>query len=142
MKSGLLLKIAAILIFIHLLGHSAGHMGWKHPKDPKMQEVVNTMLDYKAPFMGASRSMGDYFHGYSLTLFFVFGMSICILWLLAGFAEEQPLIAKKIGYPLGIAYLGIGIIEAVYFFPFAAGISLLAGLMIIIALMRLPAISK
>ncbi len=142
MKPKLLLKIAAILIFIHLLGHSAGHMSWKHPKDPKMQVVVNTMLDYKAPFMGASRSMGDYFHGYSLTLFFVFGMSICMLWLIAGFVNEQPLIAKKIGYPLGIAYLGIGIIEAVYFFPLAAGISLLAGLIVVVALLRLPSISK
>ena len=142
MKVKLLLRAAAFLIFIHLLGHAAGHMGWKHPKDQKMQEVVNTMLDYHAKFMGASQSMGDYFNGYSLSLFLVFGLSIWVLWWVAGLTSIQPKIVKGILLPFALLYLGLGVIEWVYFFPFAAILSMTAGICILVALLSLPAEKK
>jgi hypothetical protein len=135
MKAKILLRIAAGLVLIHLLGHSVGHMGWDKPKDPKMQEVVNAMKTYKADFMGASKSMGDYYNGYSLVLFFVYGMSICIILFSSGFINEQTVIAKKILYPVGITYSCFGIIEFLYFFPFAASMSLGAGLLILFSLL-------
>jgi hypothetical protein len=137
MKAKLLLRIAAGLILIHLLGHSMGHSSWDKPTDPKMQEVVNAMLGYKTEFMGASKSMGDYYNGYSLILFFVYGMSICILWFSSAFISHQKDIAKKILYPVGLAYVAFGIVEFLYFFPFAASISMGAGVLILFTLFTL-----
>jgi hypothetical protein len=137
MKAKLLLRIAAGLILIHLLGHGMGHRTWDKPTDPNMQEVVNAMLSYKTEFMGATKSMGDYYNGYSLILFFVYGMSICIVWLSSGFISHQRDIAKKILYPVGLTYVAFGIIEFLYFFPFAATISLGAGLLILFTLFTL-----
>ncbi|HTF80277.1 MAG TPA: hypothetical protein VL947_01075, partial [Cytophagales bacterium] len=93
MNSKLLLRIAAGSIFVHLLGHTMGHLTWKTPEDNQIKEVVTQMLTHKATFMGATRSMGDYFEGYSLILFFVYGMSIALLWLISSLSSENPAIA-------------------------------------------------
>jgi hypothetical protein len=134
MKSKILLRIAALLVLIHLLGHSLGHLGWDKPEDPKMKEVVNVMQGYKGEFMGASKSMADYFNGYSLILFFVFGMTIAILWVCSGFIENHRAIAIKVLFPIAFAYIGFGVIEYMYFFPFAASISLLTGIVSLLAI--------
>jgi len=129
------LRIAAIFIFIHLLGHSMGHSGWDKPKDPRMQEVVDAMKSYEGQFMGASQSMADYFNGYSLILFLVLGMSVVQLWIASGIIDSNREITKKLLYPVAIAYFGFSIIEFVYFFPFAAGISFLAGLFTLLSIL-------
>src|SRR4051812_10912589 len=120
MKSKLLLRIAIAFIFVHLLGHSIGHVGWDKPKDPKMQEVVQAMKGYSGEFMGATKSMADYYNGYSLIMFVVFVMSIFLLWTVSGFIETNRSIAVRILYPMAAAYITLSAIEFVYFFPFAA----------------------
>jgi hypothetical protein len=135
MKAKWFLRIAAVLIFIHLLGHSMGHAGWDKPKDPRMQEVVNAMKSYEGQFMGASQSMADYFNGYSLILFLVLVMSAAQLWIASGVIDSNREITKKLLYPLAVAYFGFSIVEFVYFFPFAAGISFLAGLSTLLAVL-------
>lgn len=74
------IRVSIGLIAIHLFGHTMGHLGWDKPEDAKMQEVVSVMKSHSADFMGATRSMGDYYNGYSLILFVVFGLSIWLLW--------------------------------------------------------------
>lgn len=127
MKSKTLLRIAAALIAVHLLGHSVGHLTWDQQEDPQMQEVVNSMKEYSAGFMGATRSMADYYHGYSLIMFGLFGMTIAILWIVSGFLTQQRAIAAKVLFPVALAYLAFGIVEYITFFPFAAALSFLAG---------------
>ena len=134
MKTKLLLRIAAFIILIHLIGHGVGHFTWDKQEDPRMQEVVNSMVGYKTEFMGATRSMGDYFNGYSLIMFFVYGMSISILWHASAFPENQKATTRKMIYPLGIAYVAFGVIEFYNFFPFAAIMSLGAGILILISI--------
>ncbi|AWH86131.1 hypothetical protein HYN59_13875 [Flavobacterium album] len=136
MSSKLLLRIAAVLITIHLLGHTIGHLNWDNPTDPGMAKVVRVMKGYQADFMGASKSMADYHTGYSIMIFGLFGMSIVILWLTSGFINENRLIAKKVVCPVGFAYIFFGIAEYMYFFPFAAATSFIAGLLIMIVLVK------
>lgn len=69
MKAKILLRIAALLILVHLLGHSIGHSTWDTPEDQKMDEVVAAMKGYKADFMGATKSMADAItHSYRIDL--------------------------------------------------------------------------
>jgi hypothetical protein len=136
MTTKILLRIAALMILIHLLGHAVGHFTWDKPEDQQMQGVVDTMLGYKANFMGANRSMGDYFNGYSLMLFFIFGMTISLLWTVSKFGESENHVTRKILYPIGIAYVAFGVIEFYYFFPFAAIMSFGAGILILLAVFR------
>ena len=134
MKPKVLLRIAAGLILIHLFGHGVGHKDWDNPTDPKMMDVVTSMKNYQAEFMGAAHSMADYYNGYSIIIFGLYGMSIALLWLASGFVQEQPTIAIKILYPIGIAYLFFGVVEFIYFFPFAASMSFLAGVLTILSI--------
>ena len=134
MKAKVLLRIAAALILIHLLGHSVGHSIWDKPEDLKMQEVVAAMKGYSAEFMGATKSMGDYYNGYSLIMFGLYAMTIFVLWFASGFINEQRTIAVKILYPIAITYLAFGVIEYISFFPFAASMSFLAGLLTLLAI--------
>jgi hypothetical protein len=134
MKAKVLLRIAAALILVHLLGHGVGHAAWDKPEDPKMQEVVAAMKGYSAEFMGATKSMADYYNGYSLIMFGLYGMTILILWFASGFINEQRTIAVKILYPVAITYLAFGVIEYISFFPFAASMSFFAGLLTLISI--------
>jgi len=134
MKPALALRIAAVLLAIHLLGHGVGHFTWDKPEDPGMADVVATMKNYNAKFMGATKSMADYYNGYSLMMFGVFGMSIFILWISSNFIYTNERFAAKILLPIGITYLLFGIIEYISFFPFAAGLSFLSGLLILFSL--------
>ncbi len=134
MKPRLLLRIAALCILIHLIGHFFGHFSWKESPDPLKQEVIRQMTGPKFEFMGVMRSMGDYFEGYGLILFVVYGMSIALILSAIRYSDSNHDIARKVLTPIGIGYVAFGIIEFVYFFPFAGSLSLLAGLLIILAI--------
>jgi D-alanyl-lipoteichoic acid acyltransferase DltB (MBOAT superfamily) len=136
MNSKVLLRVAVALVLIHLLGHTIGHLGWDKPQDNKMQAVVSMMKTHQAEFMGASKSMSDYYRGYSLMIFGLFGMTISILWFASGFIANQRAIAKKILVPIGIAYVFFGIVEFICFFPFAAGVSFISGLLTLAAALK------
>ena len=137
MRAKVWLMIACIFILVHLLGHGVGHATWEKPADAGMQKVVDAMVSYKSEFMGATRSMGDYYNGYSLILFFVYAMSISILWVSSRAQTSQRPLVKKILYPMAFAWLAFGVIEFMYFFPFAATMSLGAGLLILAAIFRM-----
>jgi hypothetical protein len=134
MKAKVLLRIAALFILIHLIGHSIGHATWDTPEDPKMQIVVDTMKGYEAEFMGATKSMADYYNGYSLIIFGLYGMTILILWFMSGIINDHRTIAVKILSPIALAYLAFGIIEFISFFPFAAAMSFFAGLFTLLSI--------
>lgn len=134
MKPRLFLRIAALCILIHLIGHFFGHFSWKETPDPVKQEVIRQMTGPKFEFMGAMRSMGDYFEGYGLILFIVYGMSIALIMSAIRYSDSNHDIARKVLTPIGIGFLAMGGIEFVYFFPFAASLSLGAGIFIILAI--------
>ncbi|QHT67271.1 hypothetical protein GXP67_11800 [Rhodocytophaga rosea] len=129
MKAKVIVRIAALLILVHLLGHTMGHFTWDTPEDTKMKQVVEAMKTHKADFMGAAKSMADYYTGYSLMILGLFAMSILLLWFISGFINDQRQIANRLLYPIGIVYILFGIIEYLYFFPFAASMSFIAGIL-------------
>lgn len=130
-KVKILLRVSSALIFIHLFGHLMGHLSWKTPQDPKMQETVKAMVENKADFMGAFRSLADYYQGYSLILFFVYGLSIWVLWVLSNHTNNESRLVKNLLITFGITYIAFGVIEFCQFFPFAAIVSTLAGVSIL-----------
>lgn len=134
MKPRLILRLAALCIFVHLIGHFFGHFSWKDTPDPVKQEVIRQMTGPKFEFMGSVRSMGDYFEGYGLILLVVYAMSIALILSAARFCDSNHDIARKVLTPIGIGYFAMGIIEFMYFFPFAGSISLAAGALVLLAI--------
>jgi hypothetical protein len=139
MKPKLLLRIAAILILIHGVLHTTGFSQWKQDPDPAKQEVIKQMTGQKFPFMGTSRNMGEYYDGFgyagSIALFLI----AVLLWVVSGELSSNTSLAKKIIIVISFSLLVWATNEWIYFFPFAAGITLVAS---ICGFASLPGLAK
>ncbi|MBS1582540.1 MAG: hypothetical protein JST66_10110 [Bacteroidetes bacterium] len=132
MKHRLFLRIAAVCMLIHFLGHTWGHFLWKDTPDPGAQAVIKAMVGYRFPFMGVERSMADYYVGFSWFVVLMLAVSAVWLWVLAA----RPVLDRVLLWPLALLLLGFGLIELTHFFPFAAAMSLLAALCVLVPLLR------
>ena len=96
MKPKLLLRIASLMMLLHLIGHSFGNELWKKTDDPTKMQVIHAMTYYKFPFMGSVRSFGDNFsgYGYAVSLFLI--LSSVLLWLISSSLKEKTTLSIKI----------------------------------------------
>ena len=134
MKAKTLLRISIVPVLIKLLGHSVGHSGWDKPEDPKMLEVVSAMKGYTGAFMGSSYNMAEYYTGYSLMILCIYVFMAYLLWRASGLMNEHPAVSRALVWPVAILFGVFGILEFMYFFPFAASMSVLASVLIILGL--------
>lgn len=126
MKSKLTARIAAGLLLFHLAGHTIGHLGWKNAEEPAKQEVIRQMTDHRFGFMGAVRSMGDYFEGYGWACSIALLFFAITLWLISNHINGNKTLAKKLLLSLGFCLLAWSALEFIFFFAFAGGITLSA----------------
>jgi hypothetical protein len=129
MRAKIILRAAAIIIFLHGIGHTMAVLTWKDDPDPKKMEVVRQMTENKFPFMGTSRSMGEYFEGFGIHGTLSLLLITLILWYASDVKEPNKNLNKKIILTVSIILLVWGIIELIYFFPFAASFSLISSLL-------------
>jgi len=129
MKPKVLLRIAAVVMFLHVVGHTIGAATWKQTNEPAKQEVIKRMVEQKFPFMGTVRSMAEYYDGYGYSSTIALLLAVTLLWILSGLAERNAVVAAKILLPVSLFLLLLGIDEIIFFFPLAAGMSLLRALL-------------
>lgn len=137
MKAKLLLRIASGLMIFHLIGHTFGHISWKKATDPVKQEVIKQMTEHKFPFMGASKSLGDFFEGYGWACSIAMIFFALILWFISGSLSEGKVLYQKILITLSICLFAWSIDEFIFFFPFAACTTLLAAVLTFISVLQL-----
>ncbi|HTD39792.1 MAG TPA: hypothetical protein VK671_04170 [Mucilaginibacter sp.] len=126
MKPKLLLRIAAILILIHGVLHTMGFSQWKQDPDPARHEVIKQMTGQKLPFMGTSRNMGEYYDGFGYSCSIALILIALLLWIVSGELSSNPSLAKKVILVISFSLLVWATDELIYFFPFAAGLTLVA----------------
>lgn len=129
MNVKILLRIASGLLIFHLVAHMLGHSGWKRADEPLKQEIINKMIGHEFPFMGAERSMGDYFEGYGYASTVALAFMAAVLWIISGGLNTNKELSYRVLLSLALALLFWSIIEFIYFFPFAASITLLSCLL-------------
>lgn len=137
MQSKSLLRISSALILIHAILHTLVHSAWTKNPNLMYQEVVKKMMGEKFPFMGVSRSISEYYDGYGYCVTIALLVMAVILWLISSAAEQNNALVKNISLTLAIGLLAWGVDELIFFFPFAAGITLLASALIFISVFRL-----
>jgi hypothetical protein len=116
------LRIAAVLMLLHTLGHTIGALTWKKAPNSRIAAVINGMQTEHFDFMGRSVTLGSFFDGYGFTNIGVLLLLTVLLWLLS----TDP--NRKFILLISLFLLFMGIVELIYFFPLAAAISLLAGI--------------
>jgi len=129
MTPKIILRAAAIIIFLHDIGHTMAVLTWKDDTDPKKMEVIKQMTENKFPFMGISRSMGEYFEGFGIHGILSLLLITLILWYVSDVRESNKNFNKKIILTVAVILLVWGIIELIYFFPLAASFSLISSLL-------------
>ena len=137
MKAKLFLRIASGLMIFHLIAHSFGHSGWKQTTDPIKQEVVSQMIEHKFQFMGTDRAMGDYYNGYGFCVSIALLFFAIVLWLLSCSLKDSAALAYKLLIATIVCLFVWSIDEFIFFFPFAACITLLAAILALVATIQL-----
>ncbi len=131
MSSKILLRIAAVLMFLHTIGHTMGALTWKKTTNPFLSAMVSSMEQNQFIFMGRKVSIALFYDGYGISMIAVLLLVSVLLWILSG--EPPSLLAVKLKWALGIFLLLLALFEFIYFFPFAAVFSLLAGVCVVLA---------
>jgi hypothetical protein len=128
------LRIAAILMLLHTAGHTVGALTWKNAPNASVAAVVTGMENEHFDFMRRSLTLASFFSGYAYSMIGVLLLVSILLWILS----TEP--NKRLIAVLGIFLLFLAVIEFVYFFPFAAVFSLLAGISTLFAYQKLTAV--
>ena len=129
MKSTIIWRTASGVMLVHTLGHCYSALTWKEPEDTKMQTVVKLMTAVKAPFMGVSRSMGEYYDGYGILAAVMLVFLTLMLWILSDVSGGKDITARKISLVICATLLLVAITELFFFFPLAALLSFLSFLL-------------
>jgi len=137
MNPKVLLRIAAILMLLHAIGHTIGALSWKKTPDAAKQAVIESMTAHKFPFMGVERSMAEYYDGYGFACTLALLLITAVLWITSNVTPHSISLVKNILFVLSFILLAWGIDELIFFFPFAAAFSLLAFLLTLVATLRL-----
>lgn len=124
MNSKILLRIAAGLMLFHTIGHTIGALTWDQPATPATGLVIKGMQAAHFTFMGRYTTIASFYEGYGFIMIFVLLLVSLILWLLSG--DTGNALTARLLIPLAVFLLLLAVAEFIYFFPFAAGISLLA----------------
>jgi hypothetical protein len=134
MNPKLLLRIAAVLMFLHMIGHTFGALSWKDAPNDAISRVITSMQTNHFEFMGRSVTIASFYEGYGFTMIGVLLLISLLLWVLSG--ETGNRLSARLLPFLAVFLLGMAIVEYLYFFLFAAMFSLLAGLCTGIAVFR------
>jgi hypothetical protein len=132
MKPKLLIRIAAVLMFLHMVGHSFGVLGSRKAPNPTIGRILHDMNTNFFPFMGRSASLGIFFQGYGMVLIFDLLFTSLVLWWLAAKTETE--LGQKLLFASCIYLSALSLMEVVYKFPFFLTIP--SALCLLIALVK------
>lgn len=137
MNPKLLLRIASILMLIHCVLHTIGFSGWKTDPNPARRAAIQLMNGPKLSFMGASRNLAEYYDGFGYAASIALFLISVTLWIVSGELRSKSTLASKIIFVFSAGLFVWGIDELIFFFPFAAVITLLSSLCGFLALFKL-----
>jgi len=127
-----LVRVAALLMAFHTLGHTMGALGWKKAPNADVGVVIDGMQTAHFDFMGRSATLGQFYEGYGITMILVLALITLQLWMLSGDTGQPK--ANQMLASMAVFLILMAVLEYVYFFPMAAAISFLAGTCVMLSL--------
>jgi hypothetical protein len=127
-----LVRIAALLMAFHALGHTMGALNWKKNPNEKVNLVITSMQTEHFDFMGRSATLGQFYQGYGIIMILVLVLISLQLWMLSDETGNPK--ATKMLTVMATFLVLMATFEYIYFFAFAAAVSFLAGVCVIVSL--------
>lgn len=137
MKPKLLIRIAAGCTLFFAVGHSIGHSTRRDATDVKSAEVWKIVREHKFDVFGEMRSIDENYTGMSLNFIFTLLAFTMLLWVISNRVSYDPKGAKWAIFPIMLAAFGYAVTSYLYFFMVPAVTSLIAGIMLAIAFVKL-----
>lgn len=135
MKRKLLIRIAAVLMFLHTIGHTFGVFGSKKAPNPTIGRILADMNTNYFPFMGRSASLGIFFQGYGMILIFDLLFTSLVIWWLAAKTETE--FGQKLLLASFLYLTALALMELLYKFP--VFLTIPAALCLLLARLKRPA---
>jgi hypothetical protein len=137
--SKLLLRIAAVIMLLHAVGHTLAIITWQEPNGKIPFDLVQKMEETHFSFQGKNTTIANFFtgHGYAGTIFLLLIVSILLT-----VSNWNNKIATKILWPVGASIILLSIVELIYFFPLAAIFSLIAAALVFVSTFQLNKLEK
>jgi len=116
MNATVFLRIAAVILLLHFLGHTVGGVLSGPSHGAAEIAVRQTMGASQFDFMGSLRSYWDFYFGYGVALSAVLLFHVVLLWQLASLARTVPAQVRVFIPALFVEWVAFAIIGWRYFF--------------------------
>lgn len=128
MKPKLLLRIASVIILLHAVGHFLGVANVTKGETDEENQVIHAMTDHRFLVMGRMHSFADFLTGFGWVGEVMLIFIAYLLWLNGSLADSQPGISRKLSLAIFVTLLANVVLEYIYFFPVAYGMTTLAAI--------------
>jgi hypothetical protein len=132
MKTVILIRVAAVLTFIHAVLHTIGGVFGTISPGPETM-AVNAMKANQFIAMGKMRTFWDFYIGMGLAVSVFLAMESIALWLLASLARSRASQLRPILIVFALGYLVFAIDSYRYFFAAPVITEILIGLCLVAA---------
>jgi hypothetical protein len=132
MKTSPLLKIAAVLMFLYFVGHTAG-APWTPGETPADVAVVNAMKSEHFPVIGSQRSYWDFYFGFGLIISVMQLFQAVVLWQLAILAKTDAARIRPIIAVFCASLVINAALSWIYFFAIPVVIALMIAICLALA---------
>lgn len=112
MTSRVLYRIAAVLILLFDLGHSAGYP-WS---DPKWGVDTGAMRSTHFQILGFSRTHWDFYVGFGLEISVFLLLAAVLAWQLGGLPKQTPAPLLLTAWALAVCFAALTVLSWKYFF--------------------------
>jgi hypothetical protein len=134
MKPKILLRIAAIVLFLHAIGHSMGTFAWQADFSDIPSEVIAKMYQDQFNFMGKESTMASLFTGNGVSGLILLLLMSVLLWVVSGWNNKQ---AVSILWIIACSVVALAVSEMIYFFPMAYTFALLAAALVFFSIFKM-----
>ena len=115
MKTTLVLRIAAVIMFLFAAGHSLGGRGSWSPAGET--DVLRAMRSVSFQIGGVSRTYLDFYKGFGWSLSVFMLMQAVLLWQIATMAKTDPLRVRPLIATFFVAALATAAVSWMLIFP-------------------------
>lgn len=122
----LVLRLATVFLFFHLLGHMVGASTWKDNPDRALQQTIKGMEQNKFEFMWARQSLAGHHDGYGYASALALLFFSVLIWVVSEADESSKALSTRVVLICAVTLVLWGVLEIIYFFPFAAAFTLVA----------------
>jgi hypothetical protein len=122
MKTRVLYRIAAVLIILFDLGHSAG-FPWS---DPRWGVNLGPMRSSHFNVLGFSRTYWDFYVGFGLFVTVFLLLTAILAWQLGSLSAQDPTLMRWTAWALAGCFAAVTVLSWMYFFiiPIAFGVAI------------------